>query len=80
LNLEDKRETLFGVLHHVLSVSCRKFDYEKASNADRLAWGRLIVSATQAYGKLLETVEIEELLERVERLEKAQGQRTPIFP
>ena len=75
LELEKKRKTLFSVLNHVLAISVEKFDMQKAANADRLAWGRLIVNATQAYGKLLETCELEELLERIQRLEVKQNER-----
>ena len=74
-NLTEQKNTLFKVLRHVLAISVEKFDMQKAANADRLAWGRLIVNATQAYGKLLETVEIEELLERIQRLEVKQNER-----
>jgi len=74
-NLTEQKNTLFKVLRHVLGVSLEKFDMQKAANADRLAWGRLIVNATQAYGKLLETCELEELLERIQRLEVKQNER-----
>jgi len=75
LELEKKRKTLFSVLTHVLAISVEKFDMQKAANSDRLAWGRLIVGATQAYGKLLETCELEELLVRIQRLEVKQNER-----
>jgi len=69
-DLKEARTGLFNHLDHVLSVSRIKFDKEKASNGERRAWGRLIVNAVQAYGKLLETSALEELTERLERLEE----------
>ena len=68
------RKALFSQLAHVLIVSREKFDMEKAANRDRLAWGRLIVSASEAYGRILQTVSLEELEQRVQKLEECRGQ------
>jgi hypothetical protein len=57
---EKRRETLFGLLGHVLVSSKEKFDREKASNDDRLKWGRLIISGVEAYGCLLKDVQLED--------------------
>jgi hypothetical protein len=43
---------------------------EKAANGDRLKWGRLIVSGVEAYGRLLEGVQLEALEERIRALEE----------
>lgn len=61
------RERLLGGLGDVLSISLEKFKKETASNADRQAWGRLLVQASVASGNLLNA----DLEERVEVLEKA---------
>lgn len=72
IDVKRLRKGLFSYLGHVLSVSREKFDKEKASNSDRQSWGRLIVSAVQVYGKLLEGAALEELEERVDALEGKQ--------
>ena len=70
LDVKTLRKGLFNNLDHVLEVSTKKFNREKASNADRQKWGRLIVSAVQVYGKLLEGAVLEELDLRVKALEE----------
>lgn len=70
LNQTGQSSKLFTHLDHVIEVSQKKFDMEKAANSDRQAWGRIIVSAVQAYGKLVELAEIEEVKQRIEALEK----------
>jgi Iap family predicted aminopeptidase len=68
LKEKEPREHLFEYLDSVLNVSKKKFEMENKLDADRQAWGRLIVNAVNSYGKLLET---EELELRVEKLEEA---------
>jgi hypothetical protein len=70
INGKEKRLGLFGLLAHVLNVSKEKFDKEKALNDDRQKWARIIISGVEAYGRLLEAVQIEELERRLEALEK----------
>jgi hypothetical protein len=69
-NVTEQRETLFRVLRHVLAVSL-----EKVANSGKQGWGRLIVNTIQTYGKLLETAEIENLVERVTALEQQREER-----
>jgi hypothetical protein len=64
-----QKKPLFGILGHVLVVSKQKFDMERASNKERQAWGRLIVAAVEAYGKLLQTQQLDDLEQRIEVLE-----------
>jgi hypothetical protein len=61
-----------------LDVSREKFDKEKASNADRQAWGRLILGVVQAYGKLVETAELEALAERLDRIEREVSRKNGV--
>ena len=68
-NVKEQKSALFGVLGHVLVVSRNKFDRETASNSDRQKWGRLIVSACEAYARLLQTTELEALSERLDKIE-----------
>ena len=67
LNPENRRKALFSCLDTVLTLSMEKFKREKKSDNQRLKWGRLIVNAISVYGRLLET---EELEQRVEKLEE----------
>ena len=73
-NLSEKkqRKPLFNLLYHVLAVSTRKFDMEKASNADRQRWARIIISAVQGTGELMKDLELEEIEKRLELLENKQ--------
>ncbi len=70
-NLNQKKTVsdLYGYLDDVISISQRKLSIEKKADGDRQAWARIIVSATQAYGKLIEIQEIDELKKRMDALE-----------
>jgi Mor family transcriptional regulator len=70
-NLEPKkqRSKLFSSLSGVIDVSETKFKMDKASNSDRQKWAKVIVSAIQVYGKILNDSEIEEVKTRLEVLE-----------
>ena len=72
-NLKQSRDKLFERLDHVLSVCESKFNMRKASNATRQRWARLIVQATQVYGKLLDGVENEAILKKIAEIEKRVG-------
>jgi hypothetical protein len=48
---------------------------EKASNSDRQKWAKVIVSAIQVYGKILNDTEIEEVKQRLEVLEQTVNKR-----
>jgi len=64
-NTDKLRASLFGHLDNVLKVADEKFHKNKKKDEQRLKWGRLIVQAVNAYGKVLETVELDSLNERV---------------
>ena len=67
MNPKKEREGLFKHLGTVLDVSEKKFQtFNKTDNA-RLKWGRLIVQAVNSYGKLLESAELEERVEKLEQ-------------
>ena len=61
------RKKLFEHLDAVLSVSQKKFETENKPDGERRAWARILVQTINAYGKLLES---EELEVRVEDLEE----------
>ncbi len=68
MNAKDRREQLFQHLTSVLSLAQKKYELKNGQSDQRkLAWGRLIIQAVSAYGRLLDT---EELEERVTELEE----------
>jgi len=68
LNAKDHRDRLFQHLNGVLRLAQKKYDLKNGQSDQRkLAWGRLIIQAVSAYGRLLDT---EELEERVTDLEE----------
>lgn len=70
---KNDRPLLFKALRHVLGISLEKFNMEKASNADRMKWGRLICTAIQTYGTIMKDSELDDLVERLHRLEVSHG-------
>lgn len=73
-NLSEKkqRKPLFNLLYHVLAVSTRKFDMEKASNVDRQKWARIVISAIHVAGELMKDSELEDIEMRLTKLESKQ--------
>jgi len=67
LKTDKVRKRLFNYLDGILALSHEKFEVNNKKDETRLKWGRLMVQAIGAYGKLLET---EELERRVETLEQ----------
>jgi hypothetical protein len=63
---------LFQLLDHVEQTADKKFRRETVIDASRLKWGRLLVTAIEAHGKLLHDRELEDLVKRIERLEAKQ--------
>jgi len=69
-NLLEKNDNskLKSILDTVLSVSEKKFCYEKKSDSSRIKWGRLIIQSVKVYGELVRNEELEELSKEVEEL------------
>ena len=67
---EERREELLGILRDTISTSWDKFDKIKASNKDRQSWARIIISACDSYNKILGEIEISQLWDKVNELEK----------
>ena len=62
---------MFSCLSNVIVTSQEKFKIERGkSDRSRIKWGGLIVRAVQAYGKLLETVQLDELAKDIEEIKK----------
>jgi len=74
-NSKQKKQQidLYGYLDDVIEISQKKLAIEKKADSDRQAWARIIVSAVQAYGRIIELAEIEELKQRLEALEQQYG-------
>jgi hypothetical protein len=68
----DDISKLFQLLSHVEETADKKFRRETVIDASRLKWGRLLVTAIEAHGKLLHDRELEDLVKRIERLEAKQ--------
>jgi hypothetical protein len=62
-------QPLFENLSHVIDVSRSKFDLARASNSDKQRWARLLITGCEAYAKLMESAKIEELEERINKIE-----------
>ena len=73
MNPTDTRKALFSCLNSVLLVSQEKFKMETKKDCERRAWGRLLVQAVQAYGKVLETVQLDELMKEIEIIKEKVG-------
>jgi hypothetical protein len=72
-NAKEARKTLFEHLGFSLSVCREKASKKKALNADRQKWIRLLVFTVEAYSSLLKDVELEDLEERIQNIEKRGG-------
>ena len=72
-NAKEARKTLFEHLGFSLSICREKAAKKKALNADRQKWIRLLVFTVEAYSSLLKDVELEDLEERVQSIERRGG-------
>lgn len=63
------RKKLFQDLDVVLATAKEKFNKQKALNSDRQKWARIIISAVAVYGDLLRDFELENIGERITKLE-----------
>jgi len=68
----DEFSKLFQLLDHVEQTADKKFRRETVVDASRLKWGRLLVTAIDAHGKLLHDRVLEDLVRRMEKLEAKQ--------
>jgi len=67
------REELFGYLDTVLRKSEEKFKKNHSAQDLQLKWGRLLVQAIVAYGKLLETVQLDNMMKDIELIKEKIG-------
>ncbi|MCW4053558.1 MAG: hypothetical protein NWE84_01375 [Candidatus Bathyarchaeota archaeon] len=75
-------QLLFDNLAHLIDVSRKKFDLTRASNSDKQKWARLLIQGCQAYGVLLEKRKLEDLENRLQKLETQtfEPQASPMEP
>jgi hypothetical protein len=63
-------QPLFDNLSHIIGVSRTKFDLKRASNSDKMKWARLLILGCQAYASLMESAKIEDLEQRIIKIEQ----------
>lgn len=73
---EDSRKALFSCLSTVLTLSLEKFKVNNKTDERRLKWGRLVVNAVGTYGKLLETVQLDQMMKEIEAIKEHVGMET----
>jgi hypothetical protein len=73
LDAKEARKTLFEHLSFSLGVCREKASKKKALNADRQKWIRLLVFTVEACSSLLKDIELEDLEERIQNIEKRGG-------
>ena len=71
-DVKEKRLGLFSHLDHVLGLSRERMDKKTVSAENQQKWSRILISAVEAYGHLLNDHTLEELDERVTKLEEAK--------
>jgi hypothetical protein len=70
---KERRKRLLSVLWQIIRFSEEKRLLKGNSDKAKQSWTRICISAVEAYGSLLKTAENEEILERLEKLEKLSG-------
>lgn len=70
LNPKEARSSLFSHLDFAIALSRDKASKEKAKNTERMSWTRILIQGVEAYGKLLESVQLEEIEARIKELER----------
>jgi hypothetical protein len=73
LNPEKERKQLFQHLNDILSVSQKKFKTENKKDYSRWKWGNLSIKAINAYGKLLDSHELESMARDIEAIKEKVG-------
>jgi hypothetical protein len=73
LNPKEKRKSLFSHLDYAIGLSREKASKEKAKNTERMSWTRILICAVEAYGKLLDGAQLQELEERIQKIEESKA-------
>ena len=75
MNPTKARKGLFKDLKDILEVSQKKFLINNKPDKERRAWARVSITAIQAYGKLLETHQLDQLAKDIEEIKKEIRQK-----
>jgi hypothetical protein len=70
LNVTDTRKRLFSKLDFVLGLAEEKIKRRKVRDSATMKWCRILVSCVDSYGKLLEHVQLDDLENRITKLEE----------
>ena len=71
----ETRKRLFQALDRILTLSREKIDKQEVSEPNRQRWSRILIAGIEAYGHILETYQVDELEERVSKLEEKHNDR-----
>lgn len=69
------RPDVLRSLKLVLDFACEKLENRKTPRRDRLAWSRIIASCAAASSSLLRDADLEELMDRLDKVEEAFKQK-----
>ena len=75
LDLKERRKSLFSKLDQVITLAEKKIHREKLKDAVVQKWCRILVSCIDSYGNLLEIITVDEMEERLDRLEQMPSRR-----
>ena len=70
MTIKKSRSSLFRHLNGVLTRAEKKALNKKTKNGDKLSWNRLIIQAINAYGKLLETEDLESMRRDIDKIKE----------
>ena len=66
MEAKELRTKLFQHLNGVLGRAEKKVKNKNTKNVDALSWNRIIIQAVNAYGRLIESEDLEQRLEALE--------------
>jgi hypothetical protein len=72
VNQKSRRNHLFSTLEAILTLADEKRKTANLADKTKQAWSRIAISAISAYGTLLHDCELDEINERLERLENRE--------
>lgn len=74
-NLKKRRERLFSTLDDILRFADEKRRIPNLPDRTKQAWSRIAISAIATYGSLLKDVELDDVMDRLYKLELTQNNR-----
>jgi hypothetical protein len=70
VNQKSRRDKLFATLEAILVFAEEKRKTVNLADKTKQAWSRIAISAISTYGSILRDVELDDILERLDALEK----------